>query len=122
VSFAKPGFQTKKFDKLALTVGQTRILNVTLDINAASTQVEVTAEAEALAQNNAEIGLVVNQQQVQSLPMNGRNWSGFLMLAPGATNTGDGTQNSVRFNGRGRDENNFTFDGVRAFRRALWWR
>ncbi|MEO8367761.1 MAG: TonB-dependent receptor [Candidatus Solibacter sp.] len=114
LSFSKAGFGTKRYEKMTLTVGQTRTLNFTLDVSATATQIDVSAEQEALTQNNAEIGLVVNQQQVQSLPMNGRNWSGFLMLAPGATNTGDGSQNSVRFNGRGRDENNFTFDGVDA--------
>jgi hypothetical protein len=48
LSFGKAGFQTKKYDKLALTVGQTRTLNVTLDIGATSTQIDVAGEADAL--------------------------------------------------------------------------
>src|SRR4028118_523367 len=37
-----------------------------------------------------------------------------MMLAPGAINTGEGTHLSIRFVGRARDDNNWTFDGVDA--------
>lgn len=37
-----------------------------------------------------------------------------MMLAPGAINTGNGTHLSIRFVGRARDDNNWTFDGIDA--------
>lgn len=37
-----------------------------------------------------------------------------MALAPGAINTGDGSQQSIRFVGRARDDNNWTFDGLDA--------
>jgi hypothetical protein len=37
-----------------------------------------------------------------------------MALAPGAINTGEGNQQSIRFVGRARDDNNWTFDGVDA--------
>ncbi len=114
LTVAKDGFQTKKIEGLVLAVGQVRTLDVSLDITATATEVIVTAEAPALQQNNAEIGLAIDQNQVSAIPLNGRNWTGLLMLAPGATNTGEGNQNTIRFNGRSRDDNNFTFDGVDA--------
>jgi hypothetical protein len=114
LTVVKDGFQTKKIEGLVLTVGQVRTLDVPLDITATATEVVVTAEAPALQQNNAEIGLAIDQNQVSAIPLNGRNWTALLMLAPGATNTGEGNQNTIRFNGRSRDDNNFTFDGVDA--------
>lgn len=58
------------------------------------------------------VGTVIKNDQVQNLPLNGRHWASLMTLVPGAVNTGSGNQNSVRFNGRGRDENNFTLDGL----------
>src|SRR5262245_51977417 len=37
-----------------------------------------------------------------------------MMLVPGAINAGGGTERDIRFNGRSRDDNNFTFDGIDA--------
>lgn len=37
-----------------------------------------------------------------------------MALAPGAINTGDGSQQAIRFVGRARDDNNWTFDGMDA--------
>lgn len=114
VTVVNSGFQTKRIGDLVLGVGQARVLNVTLALAATSSQVDVVADATPLQQTNAEIGLAIGQNQIRSIPLNGRNWTSFLMLAPGAINAGDGSQNSVRFFGRSRDDNNFTFDGVDA--------
>jgi hypothetical protein len=35
-----------------------------------------------------------------------------MLLAPGAINTGDGSQGSTRFVGRANDDNNWKFDGI----------
>jgi hypothetical protein len=114
VTVSKQGFSTRRVEQLELLVGQSRLLNIELGLASSAAEVTVTAEVAPLAQTNAEIGIAINQNQINSIPLNGRNWSGLLALAPGATNTGDGSQNSVRFNGRSRDDNNFTFDGVDA--------
>lgn len=114
LAIARDGFAPRRFENLELIVGQSRVLDVALPLATTATEVVVTAEAAPLAQTSAEIGAVIDQAQINALPLNGRNWTALLALAPGATNTGDGSQNTVRFNGRGRDENNFTFDGVDA--------
>jgi hypothetical protein len=51
---------------------------------------------------------------MRNIPLNGRHWASLMMLAPGAVNVGEGNQNSIRFFGRPRDDNNWTFDGVDA--------
>ena len=76
-----------------------------------SAKVEVQAEVAALKQSNAEIGGVIAAQQVRSIPLNGRNWAD-LALAPGAIDAGSGgdsDQRDIRFSGRSRDDNNYTF-------------
>jgi hypothetical protein len=114
LTFQKEGFSSQKLEQVQVFVGQAREVNVTLAVAGTASEIQVTAEAPAVSQTNAEVGIVVSQSQVGSLPLNGRNWSALLALAPGATNTGEGTQNTIRINGRSRDDNNFTFDGVDA--------
>src|SRR5207249_2778384 len=56
----------------------------------------------------------LEHQQLENIPINGRNWATLETLAPGAINAGIGGQRDIRFVGRGRDDNNFTFDGIDA--------
>ncbi len=114
VTVSKEGFATARTEGLSLTVGVSRTLDFQLQIGQVATQVEVSATATPLEQNNADIGSVVEAKQIRNIPINGRNWNFLMMLAPGAVNTGEGTQNSIRFFGRSRDENNWTYDGVDA--------
>jgi hypothetical protein len=112
VTITKTGFNTTKVDGVTLTVGQTRTLDSQLAVGTMATAVEVAAEATPLDQTNAEIGQVIGEQQIKSIPLNGRHWAALMALAPGAVNVGEGNQNSIRFFGRPRDDNNWTFDGV----------
>ena len=114
ITVSKDGFRTVRIEDVRLAVGQTRTLDVRLEVGALATQVEVVAEANAVDQSTSEIGSAVGESQLKGIPINGRNWSSLMLLAPGAVNTGSGDQGSIRFFGRGRDENNWTFDGTDA--------
>ncbi|MBI2687993.1 MAG: TonB-dependent receptor [Acidobacteria bacterium] len=114
ITVTKPGFNAARYDQVTLTVGQSRTLDATLAIGAVTTAIEVAAQATPLDQTNAEIGSVIAEQQIKNIPLNGRHWASLMMLAPGAVNVGEGNQNSIRFFGRPRDDNNWTFDGVDA--------
>ena len=108
------GFKTFEEKGIELSVGQTRTVNVQLVVGAPTTTVEVRASAQALDSNNAEISTVVQSRQVEDIPLNGRDWSLLMTLAPGAVNLGAGGQRDLRFVGRGIDDSNYTYDGVDA--------
>jgi hypothetical protein len=114
VSVAKQGFNTVKIEQVVLGVGQSRTVDVQLVVGTVNAAVEVVAEVTPLEQKNAEIGTVIGEQQIRNIPLNGRHWASLMALAPGAVNVGEGNQNSIRFFGRPRDDNNWTFDGVDA--------
>jgi len=114
VSIRMAGFSSVTFDNVALAVGQARVLDAQLAVGAVTQAVEVSAAATPLEQTSAEIGTAVAEQQIKSIPLNGRHWAALMMLAPGAVNVGEGNQNSIRFFGRPRDDNNWTLDGVDA--------
>lgn len=107
------GFAAKKIDKIALTVGDTRTVDVQLGV-ASEQSVSVSASTATLDEESAATGGVIGHEQVQNLPINGRNWAGLMILAPGAINTGSGNQTSIRFAGHGLDDNKIMFDGVDA--------
>src|SRR5207302_442785 len=63
---------------------------------------------------SAEAATVIDTTQISELPNNGRDWASFTLLAPFAQDDGGGEQRTIRFAGRARDDNNFSFDGVDA--------
>jgi hypothetical protein len=107
------GFKTANFPDIVLEVGQTRTLDIKLEVGQIEESVEVVS-APVLDQNSPTIGMVVEGNQIKELPINGRHWASLMLLAPGAINTGEGNQQSIRFTGRARDDNNWTLDGVDA--------
>ena len=106
------GFRGQRFERVELQVGQTRTLDASLELAPVATQVEVMAEIPPLDRTTAELGSVIQESQINSLPVNGRHWAGLMLLAPGAVNTGSGSQDSTRFVGRANDDNNWTYDGI----------
>jgi hypothetical protein len=114
LKISKNGFRTFDMKGVQLSVGQSRTVDAKLEVGAIATQVEVQAQAAALETSNAQVGGVLEHQQLSDIPINGRNWATLEMLTPGAINMGAGGQRDIRFNGRGLDDNNFTFDGVDA--------
>ena len=109
------GFKTKVIEEVLVEVGQTRTLDsVALEIGEASEKVEVKAEANPAERSSAESSIVIDTDQIANLPVNGRDWSALTLLAPFAQDDGGGDQRTIRFAGRARDDNNFSFDGVDA--------
>lgn len=77
-------------------------------------EVQVTDVGTQLDETSATLGARIEPEQVKELPLNGRNWSTLTALVPGAVDTGGSNQRSIRFAGRGLDDNNFTYDGIDA--------
>ena len=74
--------------------------------------VEVTATLETLNRTSAEVGGLIEAEQIKEIPVSGRNWASLMLLAPGAVNYSDGSQRNIRFNGHSIDDANYTFDGI----------
>ena len=114
MTVSKAGFKTKLVAEIVLRVGQTRTLDVNLEVGAAAEKVEVTATAAPSNRSSAEASTVIDISQISNLPNNGRDWASFTLLAPFAQDDGGGDQRTIRFAGRARDDNNFQIDGVDA--------
>src|SRR5436853_273079 len=66
--------------------------------------------ASLVSTQNTELGVVIGEQQVRNLPLNGRNFAQLIALEPGAVVSGG----AVYFNGLSRDNVNITVDGTDA--------
>jgi hypothetical protein len=108
------GFKTKTIEEVNLQVGQTHTLNISLEIGEATEKIEVVAPDVPPERSSAESSAVIGELQIENLPMNGRNWAGLTRMAPWAQDDGGGDQRTIRFAGRARDDNNFSYDGVDA--------
>ena len=72
----------------------------------------VVAEAPVLDVSSARIGVNISPEEVENLPVNGRNFANLMTLATGATSDGNGGWASVRFNGKSNQQNYLNYDGV----------
>jgi hypothetical protein len=87
------GFR-KDSRKITLVVGQTATLDFALQAGGVAEQVNVEA-AETIAEpTRTELSSVISQRQIVNLPVNGRQFIDFVLLAPGVT-IGDTTSGST---------------------------
>jgi len=112
---------------LTLQINQQAGLDFTLQVGQVSEQIEVTAQAPLLETESSSLGTVVNEQFVNQLPLNGRNFIQMATLSPGVNGVGfsatgtimSGTRPDDRrpateifSNGNREGSNNFLYDGI----------
>src|SRR5260370_38613943 len=104
------GFKVSKRTGVSLTVGAVATVDIPLEIGTAQETVSVTAEVPVVETTRSQTSTTVTTKQVSDLPINGRNFLDFTVLAPGVlrdpSRTGDlafggqrGTANSVLVDG-----------------------
>ena len=86
VSVGRQGFEKYVQEGLILTVNQSATQNIALHPGSVQETIKVTANAELINTTSAELSTVVNEHAVTQLPLNGRDPSSLVFLAPGVTN------------------------------------
>lgn len=119
VAVTLPGFQTARA-VLELSIGQNAALDLTLSPSAVAESVQVTAEPPmAVETRTATYGQLVTRSQIESQPLNGRDFSQLILLQPGTVQarsdqgdilTGKGAKISVH--GARTAQNVFMLDGT----------
>jgi hypothetical protein len=84
ISAELQGFSTASRAGVNLLVGQTATLNMQMAPSTVQETVTVTGEAPLIDLKNSSIGGNIDPRQVQDIPVNGRNWIGLALLAPGS--------------------------------------
>lgn len=117
ITVASKGFETTTQTNLTVQVAQVLQVNVTMKAGAATETVEVTSAPPLLQTEEASVGQVVNEQEVNALPLNGRNFTflaqlGAGMQTPQADTRGNAASGAFSANGERPAQNNYLLDGV----------
>jgi len=114
------GFANYKQTGIVLTVGQAATINVGLQVASQGEKVVITTEVQEIETTKTEISQVVGAQQIQSLPISGRQFTDFALLTPGVSTsrTSLGTTfteyeaTQISFGGMRSFSNEITVDGA----------
>jgi hypothetical protein len=79
----KSGFKHLERDSVVVQVGSTVRIDAALEVGAVTETIEVSAQTPLLNTESASLGQVVEGQQVQQMPLNGRNVVNLIAMTPG---------------------------------------
>ncbi|MGA2989056.1 MAG: carboxypeptidase regulatory-like domain-containing protein [Candidatus Korobacteraceae bacterium] len=109
VTIEAPSFAIHKYSGLIVEVGRVTELEAGLKLGSVVETMQVSGDAPAVNTLQPDFATNINQEAINNLPINGRRWSRFALLAPGATP--DGTFGLISFRGISGLLNNHTVDG-----------
>ena len=117
VSAAQKGFGTQTRDGVVLQLGQSATLDFKLKLAAAAEELTVSGEAPIVELAHTEVSSVVNQRQIDTLPINGRSFMSFAVITPGVTTDrtpqqGASATSGLSFAGQRARSNNIMVDGL----------
>lgn len=106
------GFATYVQEGIQLAVGQTANIPITLQIASVQQEVTVTADSPVVETTRAEGATRINQQAVEGLPNNGRNFLSYMQLTPGVTIVQGPDGDMISVGGQKGIANNISVDGA----------
>jgi hypothetical protein len=118
ISAEKTGFSKAIVQNIDLVVNARQRVDVAMQVGTVTDQVVVTGAVQLLETDTSERGQVVESEQIESLPLNGRSYANLALLAPGVVESNQngvgttGREGSFNINGLRNTYNNFQLDGV----------
>ena len=118
------GFKTVTVSNVPLGVDQRVRVNLPIEVGAMAEQVTVVGSSPLVQTSSSELGTTITNDQIEALPLNGRNFvsltrtvPGVLRGIPGSNIDGAGSlawraSASFSANGQRARDNNFMLDGV----------
>jgi hypothetical protein len=110
VTVTAPGFPAYTVDKVEVAAGSIFSLPIKLSMQQQSTTVEVSAAALSLDTTTQTQSTTISTQMVQDMPLNGRDFTQMIALAPGYSGYSVGGYGSL--NGTRPNQMNWQIDGV----------
>ena len=116
VSVSMAGFDAQQLE-LLLDMGQTTEQNFQLSVGAPTTVVEVKSSAARINVNPYDVATVIEEHQLEQLPLLGRNVLQLANLAPGVLKgrqgaRGNQAEDGVRAGGMAMEHVNILLDGI----------
>jgi hypothetical protein len=83
LTVTRDGFRTAIFEDLEITLNRTLRYDVHLDIGSSHEQVQVLGELPLLETESSAQSTTIMPQEIENMPLNGRNYLDLLQLVPG---------------------------------------
>jgi len=116
VKASAAGFDSQLRGGIQIDVQSRPAIDFDLNVGRSTQTVEVSSATPVLQTQTADVGAVVQAQQINDLPLNGRRYSDLSLLEPGITRNLTNTNNTApdRFssNGNWETQNYFSLDGI----------
>ena len=111
------GFTAQSLQDVVLQLGAQVALEFTLGLASIAEQLTVLASPPIVDREQTAVATVITQQQINTLPINGRDFLSFSVITPGVTrdNTpqqGASATSGLTFAGQRARSNNITVDGL----------
>ncbi|HXG68358.1 MAG TPA: carboxypeptidase regulatory-like domain-containing protein, partial [Blastocatellia bacterium] len=113
VKVESTGFKTSEQTGLVLSPGDTRGLDVTLEVGAASETVTVTAEAERLQTETGAKEQTITAKQIDNLSIISRSSLELLRILPGVVAPEQSDLESISFGGGANRNEGYNVNGIR---------
>ena len=110
ISVTASGFKPEKVDAIPVTAGVIYTLPIKMSVASTGETVEVMANALALDTTSTTQTAGVGGKTLQDTPLNGRDFTQLIILAPGFSNSGAGGYGSL--NGTRANQMNWQIDGI----------
>lgn len=125
LSVSSPGFTTAEYGPFPLEIDQTAKIDIALKVGTTSTTVTVSSQVQPILNTeNSTLGETFTDNTINSVPLNGRDFSQLTVYTPGAVSTGfnmygssnstersTNAANEVDVNGNRQQSNNYLLDG-----------
>jgi outer membrane receptor protein involved in Fe transport len=109
------GFNTQVYREVYVGLGSSTRMDFALSLSAIEEEIVVTAETPVVETTNPNASSTVSDQQIANLPVNGRDFTDFALLTPGATygdtNAVQGARGGLNVGARAI-QNSFNIDGA----------
>src|SRR5262249_47408008 len=117
VSSEAPGFTAVSTDVFNVAVNARQRVDLTMQVGVTTETVTVSGAASLVESDSSDKGQGVNNEVIENIPLNGRNYSDLSLLVPGVQRSAlglaaDPREGSFNVNGLPSSNNNFTMDGV----------
>jgi hypothetical protein len=112
VSVQSAGFDTATVAAFELSIDQRARFDIPLKVGTVSSRVEVTSATPLLQLQGAETSQVIGAREIEDLPLEGRNFTGLMLLVPGVTPGGGGNNLNLSVDGQREFSNPVEVNGT----------
>jgi hypothetical protein len=107
------GFSKQVTSPFDLEIDQEATIDVPMSIQGATANVTVNSNvAPILETENPTLGVTIDQNTIQSMPMDGRDFTVATVAIPGSIHTGGSMNEQPAVNGNRQEANSFLLDGM----------